>query len=81
MPLEANLHELKTHLSAYAREVKKGETVLVCERNVPFAELRPLPSARKGKRRAPGLFKGQIKLGDAFFEADEELTAEFEGEG
>ena len=42
----ANIHQAKTHLSRYARRVKAGETMLLCERNRPFAELRPLAPAR-----------------------------------
>lgn len=78
----ANLHELKAHLSAYARRVKDGETVIVCERNVPIGEFRPLPPrpAEKG-RPAPGLFHDCIALGDEFFSADEELAGDFFDEG
>jgi antitoxin (DNA-binding transcriptional repressor) of toxin-antitoxin stability system len=43
---KVNIHQAKTHLSRYARRVKAGETMLLCERNRPFAELRPLPPGR-----------------------------------
>lgn len=46
--LKVNIHEAKTHLSRYAKRVKAGETVLLCDRNKPFAEIRPLSTA-KGK--------------------------------
>lgn len=72
-----NLHEFKAHLSAYAREVKEGGTVVICERNVPFAELRPLAKTVSGKRPAPGLFKGQIQVTEAFFDADADLERDF----
>ncbi len=42
-----NINEAKTHLSHYAKRVKAGETIILCDRNVPFAELRPI-SAPKG---------------------------------
>jgi prevent-host-death family protein len=34
--------ELKTRLGQYLNRVRKGETILVTDRNVPVAELRPL---------------------------------------
>jgi antitoxin (DNA-binding transcriptional repressor) of toxin-antitoxin stability system len=37
-----NIHDAKTHLSAYARRIRKGERFILCERNKPFAEIRPL---------------------------------------
>jgi prevent-host-death family protein len=40
--MKANVHELKAHLSAYLERVEQGETVTLCRRNVPVAELRPL---------------------------------------
>ena len=54
-----NLHEAKARLSHYARLVKAGETVILCERNKPFAEIRPIGEAvtRKPKRLL-GLMKG-----------------------
>ncbi len=57
--LKVNIHEAKTHLSRYAKRVKAGETVLLCDRNKPFAEIRPLkaaaapsPKRRLGRDRA-----------------------------
>ncbi len=40
--LKINIHEAKTQLSKYAKRVKAGETIWLCERNKPFAEIRPL---------------------------------------
>jgi prevent-host-death family protein len=37
-----NIRELKANLSAYVERAEAGETVVVCKRNVPIAELRPL---------------------------------------
>ncbi len=44
--LKINIHEAKTHLSRYAKRVKAGETLLLCDRNKPFAEIRPLAKAK-----------------------------------
>ncbi|WP_009958457.1 type II toxin-antitoxin system prevent-host-death family antitoxin [Verrucomicrobium spinosum] len=76
-----NLHELKAHLSEYARRVKSGETVVVCERNKPIGEFRPLPTAASRLRPAPGLFRGQIQVTDDFFLVNDELAASFEEGG
>lgn len=72
-----NLHEFKAHLSAYAREVKEGRTVIVCERNVPIAELRPISTHPSGKRPAPGLFSDQIQIQDAFSDSDADIEQDF----
>ncbi|MGB0409533.1 MAG: type II toxin-antitoxin system Phd/YefM family antitoxin [Opitutales bacterium] len=63
--IKVNMHEAKTHLSRYARRVKDGERILLCERNVPFAEIRPLEQSDSAKRNRPiGLDKGKVKLPD-----------------
>jgi antitoxin (DNA-binding transcriptional repressor) of toxin-antitoxin stability system len=69
--IQVNLSEAKTHFSKYARLVKQGKTVILCERNVPFAEIRPVRSARN--RRRFGLSKGLIGIGPEFFEADTDI--------
>jgi len=37
--------ELKTRLGTYLNRVRRGETILVTDRNEPIAELRPVPGA------------------------------------
>lgn len=37
--------ELKTRLGTYLKRVRRGETILVTDRNEPVAELRPVPTA------------------------------------
>ena len=41
--MRVNIADAKTHLSRYLRRVKQGEVVVLCRRNVPVAEIRPLP--------------------------------------
>jgi prevent-host-death family protein len=54
-----NITEAKNHLSKYLRRVKKGETIILCERNVPFAEIGPIkPESRQ--LRPIGLDKGRF---------------------
>ena len=69
--IQINMSEAKTHFSKYARLVKQGKTVILCKRNVPFAEIRPLRTARN--RRRFGLSKGLIGIGPEFFQADAEI--------
>jgi len=78
--IKLNIHEAKTHLSKYLSRLKKGEVIVLCKRNAPIAEIRPLP-APPGKPRPLGLAKGTIEILPGFFEplpADE--LAAFEGE-
>ena len=42
--------ELKTRLGTYLRQVREGMTLVVTERGLPVAELRPFSSGRKGRK-------------------------------
>lgn len=77
--IKLNIHEAKTHLSEYLAKVEAGETVLLCRRNTPVAEIRALPQRLK-EPRPIGLAKGTFRVPKSFFEPlpDEVLTA-FEG--
>jgi prevent-host-death family protein len=44
----AKVSDLKARLSAYLREVKRGETIVVCDRLTPIARLAPLESQGEG---------------------------------
>jgi antitoxin (DNA-binding transcriptional repressor) of toxin-antitoxin stability system len=76
--IQININEAKARLSKYTKLVKAGETVILCERNKPFAEIRPL-DWRGSSPRVFGLSKGIFKLGPEFFEADEEIGKMFSG--
>ncbi len=65
--IRLNIHEAKTHLSRYLGQLAEGETIILCKRNVPIAEIRPLP-ARRLKKRPIGLEKGKFEIPPAFFE-------------
>jgi len=65
--IKLNIHEAKTHLSRYLSRLEQGESILLCRRNTPVAEFRPLPQARKSKRPV-GLAKGVFKVPKKFFE-------------
>ncbi|NVM22966.1 MAG: type II toxin-antitoxin system Phd/YefM family antitoxin [Desulfobacterales bacterium] len=75
--IRINIHEAKTHLSRYLKQLAKGEVILLCKRNVPIAEIRPIPQDRKS-RRPIGLSKGQFEVPPEFFEPlPPEITASF----
>ena len=77
--IQININEAKAKLSKYAKMVKAGETVILCDRNKPFAEIRPLD--RWGNApRVFGLSKGMFNLGPEFFQADAEIEKMFDGE-
>jgi prevent-host-death family protein len=77
--IRLNVHEAKTHLSRYLDRVARGETILLCKRNVPVAEIRPLPAERE-EPRPIGLAKGEFEIPPEFFEAlPQELLDEFDG--
>ena len=57
--IRINITEAKNHLSKHLRRVKKGETIILCERNVPIAEIRPVKPKNRGLRPI-GLDKGRL---------------------
>jgi prevent-host-death family protein len=78
--LRVNVHEAKANLSRYLEAVERGETVVICNRNVPVAELRPLRRASK-KRRPIGLASREFAVPASFFEPlPAELEASLRGE-
>ena len=78
--IRLNIHEAKTHLSRYLAMVGQGETILICKRNQPIAEIRPLRPPRI-EQRPIGLAKGQFTVPADFFDPlPEELVRAFEGE-
>lgn len=77
--IKLNVHEAKTHLSKYLARLEKGETIVLCRRNVPIAEIRPI-AQKPAKPRPIGLAKGKGYVGKKFFEPlPEDLLRLFEG--
>lgn len=76
--IKINIAEAKAHFSRYIEVVERGETVTVCRRNVPVAEIRPLPQPLRDLRPV-GIDRG-MEVPASFFEPlpDDVLTA-FEG--
>ncbi len=65
--IKLNIHEIKTQFSKYIDRVEAGETVVVCKRNIPVAEIRRIESRT---RRTPvlGSAAGQGKILTSFYE-------------
>ncbi|MCD5407572.1 MAG: type II toxin-antitoxin system prevent-host-death family antitoxin [Desulfotomaculum sp.] len=40
--MEVGIREMRNHFSGYLIKVKKGETLIITERNIPIAKLMPL---------------------------------------
>ena len=77
--IRLNIHEAKTHLSRYLKRLEQGETILLCKRNVPIAEIRPLAEQRE-RPRPVGLAKGDFKVPTEFFDPlPKDLLDAFEG--
>lgn len=79
--IKLNIHEAKTHLSRYLARLEKGETIILCRRNTPIAEIRAIPAARK-KPRPLGLAKGTVRIPPSFFDPlPDDVLDLFEGKG
>jgi prevent-host-death family protein len=77
--IRLNVHEAKTHLSKYLARIEAGESIVLCKRNVPIAEIRPY-SPTRSEPRPIGMMKGEFTLPPSFFEPlPEEILAAFEG--
>lgn len=74
-----NVHDAKTHLSRYLARVEDGETIVLCRRNHPIAELRPV-RRRRTSPRPIGLDSTRFKVDAAFFdELPEDVLQGFDG--
>jgi prevent-host-death family protein len=59
---EANIADLKNNLSKYLSYVEKGESVRICKRNMPVANLTPVRNEKKFNRTKLGCGLGSIKV-------------------
>jgi prevent-host-death family protein len=76
--IRVNIAEAKAHLSRHLERVEKGEVVVICRRNVPIAEIRPV-AKMPAKTRPVGIDRG-MTVPPSFFEPlPEALLAGFEG--
>ena len=61
-----NIADARAHLSRYLARVEAGETITLCRRNVPVAEIRPLRT-ESAEPRPIGIDQG-MTVPDSFFE-------------
>ena len=60
---KASVSDLKNQISRYLDYVKHGETVLVLDRNVPVAELKPITRTSSSGKLIALERKGVVRLG------------------
>lgn len=77
--MKLNLYDLKANFSKYIEMVEAGETVVVCKRNVPVAEIRPIASPSK-KVPELGWAEGRLKEAGDFGDIPPEIQAAFQGD-
>ena len=81
--INLNINEIKAHFSSCLAKVSNGETVIVCKRNVPIAEIKPI-AAPPNKKRPIGLAGKEypgFQISGAFFEPlPDDIVAAFNGE-
>ena len=77
--IKLNLNEVKTQLSKYIEMVEAGETVVVCKRNIPVAEIRPIAKIEK-KTPQLGWAENSFKMPADFKSMPRELLLQWEGD-
>ena len=76
--IRVNLADAKARLSQYLASVERGETVILCRRNVPVAEIRALPKPLTQSR--PVGTDPDLVVPDSFFDPlPEDVLDAFEG--
>ena len=75
--IKVNIHEAKTHMSRFIERVTRGETIILCKRNIPVAEIRIIKKEKKTERPI-GLAKGTFHVPDDFFQSlPEDILSSF----
>jgi antitoxin (DNA-binding transcriptional repressor) of toxin-antitoxin stability system len=77
--IRVNITEAKAGLSRLLRAVRSVEAVVICDHNVPVAELRALPAANRQKRKL-GPKRPGFELPASFYEPlPDDLARAFAG--
>ncbi len=71
---------MRAGLSRYLARVERGETIILCRRNVPIAEVRPLRSAPE-RERPIGIDRGMTVPAPFFEPLPDDLLRPFGAEG
>lgn len=81
--IQINMHEAKTHLSRYIKQVEAGETIILCKHNVPIAEIRPIPKRSREPRPLGPLSPDRaFEIPASFWDPlPPDIQAAFEGRG
>jgi prevent-host-death family protein len=79
MAASVNVYEAKTHLSQLLDRAAAGEEIVIARAGRPVARLVAL-SDTSGRRRAPGAWRGKVRIADDFDELPTEVEAAFRGE-
>ena len=78
--IKINIYEAKANLSRYLKRLDQGETIILCKRNVPIAEIRPLAPERTA-RRPLGKARG-VEVRSSFFDPlPDDVLDGFDGGG
>ncbi len=72
-----NIHDAKTHLSKYLKQVAEGQEVVIGKYDQPVAKLVPYQPVKPAYKF--GLLKGKLQVAADFDAADERLNVLFEG--
>jgi antitoxin (DNA-binding transcriptional repressor) of toxin-antitoxin stability system len=62
-----NMQEAKTHLSAHIAKLAEGDRIILCRRNRPVAEIRPIQQPMD-QARPVGLGRGLAEVPESFFD-------------
>jgi len=76
--MKINIAEAKARFSRCLEQVERGETVVICRRNVPIAEIRPV-SRLPEKTRPVGIDRGMTIPASFFEPLPDALLDAFEG--
>lgn len=79
MTASVNVYEAKTHLSQLLDRAAAGEEIVIARAGRPVARLVALSDA-SSRRRAPGAWRGKVRIADDFDELPTEIEAAFRGE-
>jgi antitoxin (DNA-binding transcriptional repressor) of toxin-antitoxin stability system len=77
--IKANLYEIKTQFSKYVELIEGGETVVICKRNVPVAEIRPIVVKQK-KQPELGWAQGKFEVPSKIRDLSKEDLLQWEGD-
>ncbi len=71
-----NIHDAKTHFSRLVERVEAGEEITIARGGRPVARLVPLGT--RTQLRAPGLWRGRVRIAPDFDHTDDGLLDAFE---